>query len=206
MTSRPYSNRFIRSLAITCALFGMSGKLEASYSAPGSVTVSAQVNYVLGNLSGDKTLNPAAPDATTLATYLNTISDYGTTVTVGGPEAFSLYSNAVTPISVTVTNTSGGNPGVSTAPMLKGTTVVGNTTTIPYHILYTPCGNGAPVDFANQCGIAGTTGCSISSQSNANTTICTNSPGSVTYKYDIPAQVNADIYTAQSNLTYSVGP
>ncbi len=194
------------SLAACLALSGISGGVYAApFSQTGSVNVTANVTYILANLSGNKSMNPPAPDATTLATYLNTPGDYNTTVTVGTPEPFSLYTNAVTPISVTVTNTSGGQPGIATEPMLKGSTIAGNATSIPYHILYTPCGNGAALDLANQCGIAGSTGCQISSTANANATICNSAPGSIVYKYDIPAQVNADTYLGQSTLTYSVG-
>jgi hypothetical protein len=190
----------------TCVLAGFfSLSYAAPYSQTGSVNVSASVTYILANLSGNKSMNPPAPDETTLATGLNNPANYNTTITVGTPEAFSLYTNAVTPISVTVTNTSGGQPGTSTEPMLKGSTVAGNPTEIPYHIFYTPCGNGAEIDLANQCGIAGNTGCQISSTSNANARICSTAPGSIVYKYDIPAQVNADTYLGQSTLTYSVG-
>ncbi len=174
------------------------------YSQTGTIVVTARVGYVLGNAVSGGTMNPPSPDTSGLATTLNTPSEYGKTVQVGTAQPFSLYTNAATDITVTVTNTSGGVIDATPVnPTLKGS-ITGNPTQIPYHVWYVPCNSSTPIDLAKQCGNAGT-GCSINSASNANYASCISNPGKIYYTYDIPSSVNPDIYTGQTALTYQVG-
>jgi hypothetical protein len=179
--------------------------------ASGNINVSASVNFVLLNAIKGKenNLSPPAPSSNDLSTLFNNTANAGTTVVYpssnGDPDfAFAPASNmaetASTPITITTTDT---NTGDAVGKPTLNSTDAGNTTKIEYHVVYTPCKNGAPLNLET-CTTASPCNTQLTG-SVASEAVCETNPGSMQYKYDLPKPLYAGTYAGGLTVNYSVG-
>ena len=199
---------FKLSMALSIALLGMSENLEATpYSTTGAVSLNATVAYVISNASGTNSMALPAPSASAISAALtNDAGQNPVPITPAEPE-YSVYTNAATPISMTLTTTSASGQSEGTLTQLTGATST-NTTVVPYDIVYTPCASGTPIHLANCTSSTPPSSCQIQPGNGSRASCTTGSgaaPGSIVYELNIPTQVYGDSYSATSTVTFSVG-
>jgi hypothetical protein len=181
---------------VNCAEAKPAGKTST-----GSMSVTATMNYTLDNYASPGNMTPPEPTADAINAALANPANAGKTVTLGpSPNSFKLYSNVGTvPLQIVAVNTMGSSGTSTNTAQLQGS--ANPTEVIKYHINYTPCNGGMPIDLA---GCTAATGCTLNSkQSECASAQAPN--GTVNYTYEFPADVLADDYQGGTSLTYSIG-
>lgn len=177
---------------------GAAEAKPAGVSKNSTVTVTAEVPYVLDNYASPGNMAPPVPVQADVNAALSNPDNAGQTVVITPTSnTFSVYSNGGgTPLYIQAANTTGAGGTSTSTAKLTGTD--NTNVSVPYHINYTPCGASSPTDL---------TTCQSSTSCPFTTTLasCKTTAGTVTYSYAVPNDVVADEYNGATALTYSIG-